>query len=63
MLLNSTCGLLNILKLIQMPSVMIKITALAITGDFPKYVFLLRVSVVIGFCLKFYQSCRVACHR
>ena len=41
MILNSTCGLLNMLKLIQMLSVMIRITYLAKTGDFPKYAFLL----------------------
>ena len=45
-ILNSTCGLLDMLKLIQMLSVMIRITGLAETGDFPKYAFLLRVSVV-----------------
>ena len=48
MILNTTCGLLNMLKLIQMLSVMIRITGLAKTGDFPKYAFLLRVSVYMS---------------
>ena len=45
MILNNLCGLLNMLKLIQMLSVMIRIPSLAKTGDFPKYAFLFRVSV------------------
>ena len=45
MIQNFTCGLLNMLELILMFSVMIRITGLAKTGDFPKYAFLLRVSV------------------
>ena len=44
-ILNSTCGLLEMLKLIQMFTVMIRITVLDNTGGFPKYAFNLRVSV------------------
>ena len=44
-ILNSTCGSLNMLKLIQEFSAMARITLLDKTGHFPKYAFLLRVSV------------------
>ena len=43
--LNSTCCLLDMLKLIQMITVMVRITVLDNTADFQKYAFLLRVSV------------------
>ena len=44
--LKSICGSLNMLKLTQMFILMIRITVVDNTGDFQKYVFLLRGSVV-----------------
>ena len=44
-ILNSICGSLNMLKLTQMFILMSRITVVDYTGDFQKYMFLLRVSV------------------
>ena len=44
-ILNLNCDLLDMLKLIEMFTVMIRVTILDNTGDFPKYAFLLRVGV------------------
>ena len=44
-ILKCSCGLLDMLKLIQIYTVMIRVPVLDNIGDFPKYAFLLRVSV------------------